>query len=243
MAIGDGNRGKSLGGGAEQILTSARGQAPQQLFDLAPHVFNRVKVWRIRRQIPQPGTGGRDRLANPNYLVGGQFIQNYQSWRLQCGPQALAHPCEKHLAIHGPVKQLRSARSAQTHGGDERADLIMSGRNMGRSLSPTAGRPPKRVSSVFAPLSSTNTRRRRVLLIDLSANAPSVRPRRAVLLGDAQRFLSLNPNRCSHKSIFEVRNGRSSRAPQLCLRDIGLCGHQLLEPGLARRGQEGLVSE
>ncbi len=102
------------GGSLKQFLCIARCQTAQDLFHLAPQVFNGIEVLEIGRQIQQPGTVGFNGFAPPpNHLVRRQIVQDHQSSVWSVVHQALPNPGQKHLSVHRPFKQPRSVSLAQ----------------------------------------------------------------------------------------------------------------------------------
>ena len=119
--------------------------ATEDLFNFAPHVFNRIVVRRIGRQIKEAGTGCLNGFAHALDFVGSQIIHDDHISFLERRPQALADPSQKHLPIHRPLKEPRGASPAQADAGNHRGGLIMSVRNaphrslaFGRSCSQSA---------------------------------------------------------------------------------------------------------
>ena len=105
------------------------------------------------------------------------------------GANPCLHPRQKHLAIHGPFKQPRGASPVQAHGGNERAGLIMSVRNMGdepfadRSASTQTGH--LGVGPAFIHEHEPGGWLRRQLFVPVRPLFGHVGP---VLLGGVQRF-------------------------------------------------------
>ena len=94
----DEGRARSL----EQLAGSARRTAFHPLLDLAPQVFNRIEVWRLRRQVLQPCPGGLNGRSHARDLVGGQIVQDDPIVPLQPWYQSLFHPGQKQFATIGP---------------------------------------------------------------------------------------------------------------------------------------------
>lgn len=66
--------------------------APKDLFDFAPHVFDRVVIRRIGRQIQEAGANCLDGLAHPLDFVSGQIIHDDHIACLERRRQSLNHP-------------------------------------------------------------------------------------------------------------------------------------------------------
>lgn len=52
----------------------------KEQFELGEHLFDRVQVWRVKRQEDQLGSSGADRLADGSTLVAVQIVH--------CSPSA-----------------------------------------------------------------------------------------------------------------------------------------------------------
>jgi hypothetical protein len=74
----------------------------QPLFDLAPQVFSRVEVRRIRRQILQPRPGGLNDFPDARDLVRGWIVQDDHIIALQHRCQPLFHQAKNSSPSIGP---------------------------------------------------------------------------------------------------------------------------------------------
>ena len=138
-AIGGGNRLKGGFGGQEQLLVGAGSAAAKHLFDLAPHRLDGIEIRRVGRQIQKPCAPRIDCFAHAPDLVGGEIVQDNHVTGSQSGSQALLHPSQKHLAIHGAFKQPRSARTIHADAGDQSAGLVVSQGDVSHQSLPSAG--------------------------------------------------------------------------------------------------------
>jgi len=139
LAVGGGNRVKGRLGRQEQLLVGAGSLAAQDLFDLAPHRFDGVEVWRIRRQVHQPGADSFEGFTDSPDFVGGQIVQDHHITGSQGGREPLPHPGQKHLTVHGAFKKPRSAGAVQANAGDQRAGFIPSVRDVRLQSLPAQG--------------------------------------------------------------------------------------------------------
>jgi hypothetical protein len=153
LAGGGGNRVEGPLGRQEQLLVGAWSMAAQDLFDLAPHRFDGVEVWRIRWQVRQPGADSFEGFTDSPDFVGGQIVQDHHIARVQSGREPLPHPGQKHFAVHRTFKKPWSAGAVQANAGDQRAGFIASVRDVRlQSLSAQGATPQARhlgVGSAF----------------------------------------------------------------------------------------------
>lgn len=73
-------------------------------FELGEHLFDRVEIWTVRRQIDQAGSGCFDDLANANDFMAGQVVHDDhvawpERWR-----QELFCPSAEDFTVHRPVE-------------------------------------------------------------------------------------------------------------------------------------------
>ena len=69
LAVDDGDSLEGRFGSHEQIGFRSRGMTAENLLDFAPHRFDGIEVWRIRRQIQKPGALGLDGFADsPDFV-------------------------------------------------------------------------------------------------------------------------------------------------------------------------------
>ena len=71
--------------------------------------FNLLKVviWRVFRQIKQPGTRSRDGLLHSNTFVGRKVVDDDDIAALECWPEALFEIGEKGGSDHRPIDHER----------------------------------------------------------------------------------------------------------------------------------------
>jgi len=125
MAISAGDGGK---GSARRLIELPMGSgiaAFKDLFHLAPQVFYRVEIRRVRREIFHSRTHRCNRLPYARHLVRRQVIQHDNVPVFQSGRQPFLHPGQKHLPVHCAIEQPRGLRSIEPHRCDHRRRLIM----------------------------------------------------------------------------------------------------------------------
>ena len=108
----------------------------------------------------------------------------------QGGSQALLHPGQKHLAVHGALKQPRSARTIHAYAGDQRAGLIVSAGDAAHQSSPSEGPAAQARHLGVGPAfihenQAVHGRRDGQLLMPVRSSFGHVRP---VLFGGGQSF-------------------------------------------------------
>ena len=71
LAVGDGDALEGRFGSQEQIGFRSRSMTAENLLALAPHRFEGIEVWRIRRQKQKPGALGLQGFADsPDFVPG-----------------------------------------------------------------------------------------------------------------------------------------------------------------------------
>src|ERR1019366_1990436 len=71
LAVDDGDSLEGRFGSHEQSGFRSHSMTAEDLLDLAPHRFDGIEVWRIRRQIQKPGALGLDSFADSPEFVRG----------------------------------------------------------------------------------------------------------------------------------------------------------------------------
>ena len=192
-----------------------RSVTAEDLLDLAPHRFDGIEVGRIGRQIQQPGACGLDGFADSPDFVRGQIVQDHQVAGSQGGSQSLLPPRPKTFRRSWG---LQTAKGRKDPPGVCRRSTCWSD-----SFRAGCGRPvfvprgPGRASASFGcwPRFHPQTpARSRAPRPTVHASELFFRPRPAGFVRRRPEFfLYLQPSCRSHKSIVEVRKGRSMRAP------------------------------
>ena len=189
LAVDDRDGLEGRFGSHEQTRFSSRSMTAEDLLDLAPHRFDGIEVWRIRRQIQKPGALGLDGFADSPDFVRGEIVHDHQVAGSQGGRQSLRHPGQKHFAIHGAFKKPRGARTLQAYARDQRAGLIASVRDASyQSPSPEGPAAQTRhlgIGPAFIHKDQPSQRFRSQLVMPSRSFFGHVRP---VLFGGGQSF-------------------------------------------------------
>lgn len=97
------------------------------MFNLGEGLFDRIKVWRIGWQEPEPRTGGFDQLADDCRLVAGEIIHDDDVAWLEHRHQLLLDIGAEALAVHRSVEDTGCCKPIASQGAQEcqRAPVAM----------------------------------------------------------------------------------------------------------------------
>ena len=202
-------------GSQEQIGFRSRSMTAEDLLDLAPHRFDGIEVGRIRRQIQQPGA------LRPGWLRG---LPGFCAWpdcpgspgrRLARWEPILAPPRPKTFRHSWGLQKAKGRKDPP--GVCPRSTCWSDSFRAGCGLAVFVPRGPGRANASFGywpRFHPQRPARSTVPQPTVHASEPFFRPRPAGFVRRRPEFfLYLQPSCRSHKSIVEVRKGRSMRAP------------------------------
>ena len=106
------NREQRLFERLDQIWKRARFEPAQDCLDFRPRQFNRIEIWRVRRQIDHACATGFDQGNNPGDLVGRQIIHKQDVTGLEGWDDALLDVARENGAIDRP-RQHQGGRDAR----------------------------------------------------------------------------------------------------------------------------------
>ena len=92
----------------------------QQVLELGEHLFDRVQVGRVWRQVEQLGLRSADCLADGGALVAGQVVHDDDVTRCQCGHEELLDPFGEACAVDRLIEHARCIDPVAAQRGDER---------------------------------------------------------------------------------------------------------------------------
>src|SRR5579862_4598100 len=104
---------------APSVLDGALLGLPHPVFDLGEGLLDRVEIWGVRRQIPQPGSRGADHLADGSGLVRAQIIHDDDITRFEGGHELLFDIGPEALAVDRSVKDARSSEPIKPQSAEE----------------------------------------------------------------------------------------------------------------------------
>jgi len=105
--------GERSGDGGQEFFVGSGSERSKGLFDLAPHFFNRVEVWRVGRQEPNSGSGLFDQGRGLLVLVRGEVGGGTERSEIACpkdGPNGEAKPRQSER-----LKRIIADLSVQNH--------------------------------------------------------------------------------------------------------------------------------
>ena len=80
---------------------------PHPMFDLGEGLLDRVEVWRVGRQVPEPGSARPDHLPDRRRLVGTEIVHHDDVARLQNRDELLRDIGAEALAVDRSVEDAR----------------------------------------------------------------------------------------------------------------------------------------
>ena len=83
--------------------------SPHPVLDLGEGLLDRIEVWRIGRQIPEPGAGGLDHTAEDGRLVAAEIVHDDDVAGLEQGQELLFDVSAEAFAIDGSIEHARGA--------------------------------------------------------------------------------------------------------------------------------------
>ena len=89
------------------------------MFDFGEGLLDRVEVRRVRRQVPEPGAGGSDHLADGGRLVGTEVVHNDDVVLLQHGHELLLDISSEAWAVDRAVEDAGSRDLVAAQGAEE----------------------------------------------------------------------------------------------------------------------------
>jgi len=118
-----GDAGQGGGDGRLKFLPGARLRTSQALFDLAPHLFNRVQVRRVGWQEPDRCPGLLNQSQGGVVLVGREVVHDDHVTRSQRRTQHFPHIALEHFRVRSPFNRHAGGRTIQPDGGQHRGGL------------------------------------------------------------------------------------------------------------------------
>ena len=77
------------------------------MLDLGEGLLDRIEVWRIGRQVPQPGTGRFDRVAQGRRFVAAEIVHDDNVAGLEDRQELLLDVGAEAFAVDRPVEHAR----------------------------------------------------------------------------------------------------------------------------------------
>ena len=105
----------------DQIWERACFEPAQNGLNLRPRQFDRIKVWRVRRQIDQVRTTRLDQGFNPSDLMNREIVHEQDVTRLQRWDDALLDVTIEDVAIDGPRQDQWSRNACRANYGQCRS--------------------------------------------------------------------------------------------------------------------------
>ena len=99
------------------------------VLDLGEGLLDRIEVWGVWRQVPEPGAGGLDHLANGRRLVGTEIVHDDDVARFQDGHELLFDIGAEAPAVDRSVEDARGGEpvAAQRAEEGQRAPVAVRG--------------------------------------------------------------------------------------------------------------------
>ena len=120
----------------------AQGSAAKERLEFREELFDRIEVWRVRRQVANRGARGFDSFTDASDLVTGQVVGDDHIAGAEGGAEELPHVREEAGAIHGPVEDQRGRHRVTAQGGDESGGLpVPVGRGPATAFAPGRAAP------------------------------------------------------------------------------------------------------
>ena len=89
------------------------------VLDLGEGLLDRVEVWGIGRQIPEPGAGGADHLADGGRFVRAEIVHDDDVAWLQDRHELLLDIGAEALAVDRPIEDARCGEPVAAQGAEE----------------------------------------------------------------------------------------------------------------------------
>ena len=112
------DRFQGIGNGGQQSIEGASLGRSQELFDLRPHLLDRIEVRAIGWKEPYVGPGRLDRRKGSDVLMSREIVEYDDVAWPERGKKNLPHVLAEDLPGRGPVDSHARRRSVQSNRGD-----------------------------------------------------------------------------------------------------------------------------